>query len=83
MRPTQHHSNNRVLGAPAGWKQKELPVGALAVTDVSHGGVPAILSFWKPNAEELALLNAGGLVALSVVGRTMPPVSIIAWQESP
>lgn len=82
MNPTQHPSNNRVLGAPVGWNQKELPCGALAVTDTLQGGVPCVVSFWRPNARELALLNADGLVALSIVGLTMPPASIIAWTET-
>jgi hypothetical protein len=76
MRPTQHSSNNRVLGAPPGWDQGELPCGALAITDAVQGDVPCVISFWRPDAEELAALNAGGLVYLSVVGRTMPPMGL-------
>ena len=76
MRPTQHSSNNRVLGAPAGWDQSELPCGAIAVTDVIADGVPCVLTFWRPSAEELAQLNAGGLISLSIVGRTMPPAAL-------
>lgn len=82
MRPTQHPSNSRVLGAPTGWNQKVLPCGALAITDCVQDRVPCVVSFWKPDADELALLNAGGLVALSIVGRNMPPASIIAWTET-
>lgn len=80
MNPAQHHSNTRVLNAPAGWNQSQLPVGALPVTDTVQAGVPTVLSFWRPDAEELARLNAGGMVCLSVIGRNMPPVSIIAWK---
>lgn len=83
MKPTQHHSNTRTLNAPAGWDQSQLPVGALPITDTVQAGVPTVLSFWRPDAEDLALLNAGGLICLSVVGRNMPPVSILAWNEPP
>lgn len=76
MRPTQHPSNNRVLGAPVGWDQDELPCSALAITDMVHEGVPHVVSFWLPTAEELAALNAGGTVALWIVGRTMPPAAV-------
>ncbi|CAN7326549.1 hypothetical protein LJR084_001894 [Variovorax sp. LjRoot84] len=76
MRPTQHPSNNRVLGAAAGWDQGDLPCGALAITDATQGGMPCVVSFWRPDAAELALLNAGGLVMLSIMGATMPPASI-------
>ncbi|WP_219209206.1 hypothetical protein [Variovorax boronicumulans] len=76
MRPTQHPSNTRVLGAPAGWKQEELPCSALAITDVQVDGMPHVVSFWKPDAADLAALNAGGSIALWIVGQTMPPASV-------
>lgn len=76
MRPTQHTSNTRVLGAPAEWDQNELPCGALAITDVVWEGVPSLVSFWRPDAADLAALNAGGLIALSICGDRMPPVAL-------
>jgi hypothetical protein len=79
MRATQHPSNTRVLGAPDGWKQDDLECHAIPVTDVVYPqGVRALMSFWQPTAEELAVLNAGGLIGLSVIGVTMPPVAIFA-----
>lgn len=36
----------------------------------------AVASFWQPSPEELAALNAGGLVWLSVLGPAMPPVKL-------
>jgi hypothetical protein len=76
MNRHQHPSNNGVLGAPAGWNQGELPCGALPITRMEVDGKPMIGSFWKPTAEELADLVAGGSVALWVIGATMPPVSL-------
>lgn len=76
MNPTQHPSNNRVLSAPAGWDHSQAPVHALAITDTVLQGAPCIASFWRPDAAELAALNAGGLVMLHVIGRTMPPVAL-------
>ena len=79
MRPTQHRSNNAVIGAPADTTQEELPCSALAVTRVTYeGGIPAIQSYWVPTAEELKILNNGGAVELSVIGYTMPPVALTA-----
>ncbi len=77
MKPTQHPSNNRVLGAPAGWDQAQLPCAALAITDTDFAGMPAIWSFWRPDPVELAALNAGALVVLSILGRNMPPVAVM------
>lgn len=76
MQKTQHPSNNSVLGAPEGWNQSSLPVGALPITRTEVNGVPAVISYWRPSAEELAQLNAGGAVVLWVIGDTMPPVAL-------
>lgn len=82
MRYVQHRTNNRVLGAPKGWDQKELPCGALPITDALHDGVPAVLSFWVPDAAELAAINAGHPIVLSIIGgNTMPPASVFVWSE--
>ena len=76
MRPTQHSTNNRVLGAPAGWDQEELPCDALPITDADMNGFPCVVSYWRPDAADLAALNAGATVALSICGRTMPPACL-------
>ena len=61
MNKIQHPSNNGVLGAPAGWDQAELPCGALPITRTHVGDLPAVVSYWRPSVEELAVLNSGGL----------------------
>lgn len=76
MRPTQHPSNTRVIGAPKGWDQASQPCQALAVTDQVVEGVPALVSFWQPTPDEVKVLAAGGTVALWVFGGGMPPVGI-------
>jgi hypothetical protein len=76
MNRHQHPTNNAVLGAPKGWDQNELPCGALPITRTECDGVPAVVSYWMPTAEELASLNAGKPLALWVVGNTMPPVAL-------
>lgn len=76
MQKIQHPSNNGVLGAPAGWDQGELPCGALPITRAHVGDLPAVVSYWRPSVEELAVLNSGGSIALWVLGATMPPVNL-------
>lgn len=76
MDRTQHPSNNSVLGAPKGWDQGELPCSALPITRTSFEGQPAMLSYWRPDAAELAALNKGGLVVLHVIGGMHPPVAL-------
>lgn len=82
MNPTQHLSNNGVLGAPPGWDQTQTTCHALPITRaINADREPLVLSFWRPTAEELHTLNAGGLVALHVYGLTMPPVWLEAMAE--
>lgn len=87
MKQVNHPLCNRVLGAPKGWNANEgtkaLPCDALAVRDDVINGVPVVISFWKPDAQELALLNAGGTVALHVCGYSMPPVMLATTAHNP
>ena len=77
----QHPSNNGVLGAPAGWDQGHVPCSALAITRTEVDGLPVVVSYWRPDADELAVLNAGGSVALHVAGTSMPPVMLTVDPE--
>ena len=70
----QHSSNNRVLGAPEGVPIEECR--ALPVTDMMVDGRPVVASFWKPDANELAALNAGHPVILMIQGFTHAPVMV-------
>jgi hypothetical protein len=76
MRFTQHTSNNGVLGAPPGWDQKELPCGALPITRTEIDGHAVMVSFWKPDAEELAALNRGDSISLWIYGAQHPVVAM-------
>ena len=77
MRCVQHPTNNRVLGAPTGWSQEELRCNAIPITDVDLDGTPVVVTYWRPTEEELAAMNRGEYVQLSIIGRTMPPVAIL------
>lgn len=73
MNRHQHPSNNAILGAPAGMPIDEC--AALPVTRIYYSdGTPAVASFWKPTPDELALLNRGQAVRLTVLGGTHPPL---------
>lgn len=80
---TRHSSCNGALGAPDGWDQDQLPCDAIAITRSTVEGYPCVSSFWRPTPEELALLNAGGLVVLGVIGHTMPPVMLDVTPAEP
>ena len=60
-----------VLGPPDNWDEAVMgPCGSLPVGFCEQG----IISVWKPSAEDLERLNAGGGVMLVVASRSMPPV---------
>ena len=61
---------------PRNWDDnRDGPCGTLPVRVESYGIYDYHYSAWKPDAEELALLNAGGVVELCCVGQ-QPPVSV-------
>lgn len=73
MQHTQHPSNNDVLGAPLGVSLDECH--ALAITRVQYqNGMPAVRSYWRPNAAELEALQKGALVCLEVWGGAHAPL---------
>lgn len=76
MRPTQHISNNRVLGAPPAWDQNDTPCMALPITDAFLNGLPTVKSYWKPTPEELQALNRGEHVVLWSLGHSMSPTTL-------
>jgi hypothetical protein len=71
-----HPSNNLLLGAPSDWDQSKTSCGALPATRMEVDGNPVIVSFWKPTADELQQLQAGGTVALWVYGTSHPVVAV-------
>lgn len=49
---------------------------ALAIRDEDVSGVNGMTSLWEPTPKELAMLNAGGAVRLTILGTIHPPVLI-------
>lgn len=80
----KHPACNGALHAPEG---QEESVSTLHVCRgfAEEYGCNVVQSFWKPNAEELALLMAGGCVLLSVFGKTHAPLSVgvAEWRDVP
>lgn len=49
---------------------------ALAILDEEIDGVNHMTSVWEPTPKELADLNAGGAVRLTILGTRHPPVML-------
>lgn len=79
MKHVAHPSNNATLAPPAGMTPDQcqpLPITRVRYTQLDGGDIPACVSYWQPSPEQLALLNAGRPVWLSVLGMTHPPLCL-------
>lgn len=76
MIATAFDEENAVLNPPPG-----VDLDKCSCLSVYRGsaedGTPVIISCWKPTPEEWAEMRKTGRVWLVVVGRTMPPVSVL------
>lgn len=73
MNHFKHELCNGELGPAAG---DESSVDTLHVRFSMLDGAFVTRSFWRPTGQELALLNAGGCVALSVMAKTHAPLRL-------
>ena len=80
MIPIRFASANAALSAPKDWDEEANgPCQDLPVLQTNSG----FLSVWKPSEEELAILNEGGAVYLTVMGVTHPVVQLGTTELSP
>lgn len=83
MTPVYTKDTNLDLGAPENWN-RELQGDCISLPCIwKNERFLSYTSFWKPTAEELAVLNAGGAVTLEVCGLSHPPVMIGAATYEP
>ena len=81
MKWTDIGGKNADFAKPRTWDdERDGKCGVLPVRVEPHGLYNYHYSAWKPDAEELALLNAGGAVELCCVGQ-QPPVSMSVVPE--
>lgn len=73
MNHFKHALCNSALTAAPGDEDR---VDTLHVQRATEDGCYVTRSYWQPTAEELAMLNAGGCVVLSLVARNCPPVRL-------
>lgn len=72
MQCYQHPECNDVLRPPKGATSEECR--PLPILRDALDGTPVVMSFWRPSAEELMMLQNGGGVVLVVHGHTHPPL---------
>lgn len=72
MMPQMFHGVNCIPG------EDQPEFGGLPVMAEVVDGAPHMTSLWRPTAEELAILNAGGVVNLTLQVWQHPPVVMFA-----
>lgn len=72
MKPQMFAEANAIPG------ENQPEYAGLPVRAELRDGVPHMSSLWKPSDEELAILNAGGLVCLTLQVWQHPPVVMFA-----
>jgi hypothetical protein len=78
MTPVAFPRVNCIFGPPRDWVRER--DGDCQHLPVAVAG-SLMTSAWRPTPEQLAVLNAGGLVTLTVCGSVHPPVMLDAMSE--
>lgn len=73
MLPVRFKGMTNIYGAPEGHDPTK--DGEIFDLPVMNDGT-ALTSVWKPNKEELDILNKGGGISLSIMGQAQPPVML-------
>ena len=81
MKPVDIKGATAGFTKPRTWNDdRDGPCGVLPVRVEQEGVYNYHYSAWKPDAEELKLLNRGGVVELCCIG-IQPPVSVAVVPE--
>jgi hypothetical protein len=81
MNPIRPKSTTRELGKPVDWDEaKNGKCDTLPIEDLTIDTLLFMRSLWKPSADELATLNAGGCVELYIQGSVHPVVAMSVSQ---
>lgn len=78
---TMDFDGSTIAGAPRGWDQElDGPVQGLPIVPVVdvQTGLTFLYSVWRPDADELAMLAAGGALRLKIGTRQHPLVNLEA-----
>jgi hypothetical protein len=74
MQHFKHPACTAVLNPAPGTEHEVSPLHIKRALDTDRNHT--VTSYWRPNAEELEMLNAGHSIELTVWGVTHPPVYV-------
>lgn len=75
MKPADFPESNRKFGPPPGMSESQVQTIDAYMGKIDRGpleGAEMVVTAWQPDADDLARLNAGGVVYLSFIGG-LPP----------
>ncbi len=84
MEPTDFPQANRRFGPPAGMDESQVqsvPAFAAEAVGGNLDGAAFVVVAWRPSAEDLAALNAGAPVFLSMMGGLAPHYVGVSFEE--
>jgi hypothetical protein len=77
MKAIEIEGVTRDLQKPLGWDEAvKGPCGSLPIRDEERRYGNAMISEWRPDADELQALCLGGTVLLTIAGTEHPPVAL-------
>lgn len=82
MNPHPIEGATRIVGGPDAGQPEYLPLhirdmpAEIMLASGRVSTVNAMVTAWRPTADELAALNAGAPVYLSILGNTWPPANL-------
>lgn len=74
--------SNHVLGRPVDMTDDECDPLSVAIVQFADG-IPGVVSCWKLTQDEVDEFTRTGRIWLTVLGATMPPVSVSAINPFP
>lgn len=76
MHPVKVERENKIFRKPKGWNEdRDGPCGNLSIRREIICDRLHLFSNWRPSAEDLVILNAGGVIELCCIG-SQPPVAL-------
>lgn len=85
MAPVDFPESNRRFTAPSDLAESQvatIPAYAGHIEGGALDGVPIVVTAWKPDEGELALLNAGQPILLSFIGGLPPHMATMDFQSA-
>lgn len=73
MTPEPFAGSNVLLKAPAGWNEE---MNGPCMDQAAFVGNHRVVTVWRPDQEEIALLVGGGVLVLTLVTESAPPTQV-------